>query len=41
MYNARRFDTDLSPYPRLTRIDAELRALEAFARAAPEAVRPA
>lgn len=41
MANARRFDTDLSAYPRLVRIDAELRALDPVARAAPEAVRPA
>ncbi|MDP3676089.1 MAG: maleylacetoacetate isomerase [Novosphingobium sp.] len=40
MYNARRFDLDLSPYPRLVRIDAAARALEPVARAAPEAVRP-
>lgn len=40
MYNARRFELDLSPYPRLTRIDAAARALEPVARAAPEAVRP-
>ena len=36
MYNARRFDTDLGPYPNLLRIDAKLTALDAFARAAPE-----
>ena len=41
MYNARRFDLDLAPYPRLIRIDAALRAFEPVARAAPEAVRPA
>ena len=41
MYNARRFELDLSPYPRLTAIDARLRAIEPVARAAPEAVRPA
>ena len=40
MYNARRFEVDLTPYPRLTRIDAEARALDPVARAAPEAVRP-
>ena len=40
MYNARRFDCDLDPYPRLTRIDAALRSLDPVARAAPEAVRP-
>ena len=40
MYNARRFELDLSPYPKLVRIDAAVRALEPVARAAPEAVRP-
>jgi maleylacetoacetate isomerase len=35
--NARRFNCDLSDYPLLTGIDAECRALDAFARAAPEA----
>jgi maleylacetoacetate isomerase len=40
MYNARRFELDLAPYPRLAAIDARLCALDAFARAAPEAVRP-
>lgn len=40
MYNARRFDLPLEPYPRLVRIDADLRALPAVAGAAPEAVRP-
>ncbi len=41
MANARRFELPLDPYPRLARIDAALRALPAFAAAAPEAVRPA
>ncbi|MCA1661450.1 MAG: maleylacetoacetate isomerase [Novosphingobium sp.] len=41
MYNARRFELDLAPYPRLVRIDAALRARDPVARAAPEAVRPA
>ena len=36
MWNARRFETDLSPFPHLTRIDENLRGLEAFERAAPE-----
>ena len=40
IYNARRFELDLGPYPRLVRIDAALRALDPVARAAPEAVRP-
>ena len=39
--NARRFDQPLEPYPRLLRIDEQLRALPAFAAAAPEAVMPA
>ena len=38
MANARRFDTPLEAYPRLVAIDAALRALPAFAAAAPEAV---
>lgn len=36
MTNARRFETDLAPYPGLVAIDAYLRGLEAFLRAAPE-----
>jgi maleylacetoacetate isomerase len=40
VYNARRFELDLTPYPRLVRIDAAARALDPVARAAPEAVRP-
>ena len=40
MYNARRFELDLAPYPRLVRIDAAARSLDPVARAAPEAVRP-
>ncbi len=35
MFNARRFDTDLTPFPRLVAIDAALNALPAFANAAP------
>jgi maleylacetoacetate isomerase len=34
--NARRFDMDLSPFPRLVEIDAAARTLPAFAAAAPE-----
>lgn len=34
--NAKRFDTDLSAFPRLVELDAACRALEAFQRAAPE-----
>lgn len=41
MANARRFEMDLAPYPRLTRIDAELKALPAFAAAHPDRVKPA
>jgi maleylacetoacetate isomerase len=37
IYNARRFEIDLAPYERLTRIDATCMKLDAFARAAPEA----
>jgi maleylacetoacetate isomerase len=40
MANARRFDTPLEAFPKLLRIDAELREIEAFAKAAPEAVKP-
>ena len=40
MYNARRFELDLAPFPRLVRIDAATRALEPVACAAPEAVNP-
>ena len=36
MANARRFAVDLAPFPRLVEIDAALRALPAFAAAAPE-----
>ncbi len=39
--NARRFELDMVPYPRLVRIDAELQALPAFAAAHPERVKPA
>lgn len=38
MYNAVRFKQDLTPYPRLVRIDTALRELPAFAAASPEAV---
>ncbi len=37
MYNARRFNCDLEPYPTLRAIDAHLQTLPAFAAAAPEA----
>lgn len=36
MYNARRFQCDLSPYPRLVAIDGHLTTLEPFDRARPE-----
>jgi maleylacetoacetate isomerase len=38
MANARRFETPLEAFPRLVRIDAALREIEAFAKAAPDAV---
>ncbi len=41
MANARRFDTPLDAFPKLMRIDAALQALPAFAKAAPDAVKPA
>jgi maleylacetoacetate isomerase len=40
MFNARRFDLDLSPFPTLHRIDAALQALEPFAAAHPDRVAP-
>lgn len=36
VYNAERFNCDLEPYPRISRITARCRSLEAFDRAAPE-----
>jgi maleylacetoacetate isomerase len=36
IYNARRYQCDLGPYPTLCRIDQRCRALDPFARAAPE-----
>ena len=41
LYNARRFNADLSICPTLVRIDAALTRLPAFAAALPEAVKPA
>ncbi len=41
MYNARRFATDMSPFPKLARIDAACNEREAFRKAVPEAVKPA
>jgi maleylacetoacetate isomerase len=40
MANARRFETPLEAFPKLLRIDEVLRGIEAFAKAAPEAVGP-
>lgn len=37
LFNARRFECDLTPYPTLTAVGAQLQLLPAFARAAPEA----
>ena len=37
VYNARRVDLDLTPYPRVVAADAEARKLPAFAAAGPEA----
>ncbi|HEX5488344.1 MAG TPA: maleylacetoacetate isomerase [Rhodanobacteraceae bacterium] len=37
VYNARRFEVSLSPYPTIERIDAACRKHDAFARAVPEA----
>jgi maleylpyruvate isomerase len=37
MYNARRYQVDVAPYPRLRAICARLESLPAFAEAAPEA----
>jgi len=39
MYNARRFKTDLTAFPKLVRIDAACNQLEAFQKAIPEAVK--
>jgi maleylacetoacetate isomerase len=38
MYNARRYDLDLAPYPRLVAIDAALQALDPVRAAHPDAV---
>ena len=40
MFNARRFEVDLDPYPRLVAADAAACALPAFAQAHPERVKP-
>jgi maleylacetoacetate isomerase/maleylpyruvate isomerase len=36
VFNARRVELDLAPYPRLTAVAAHLEALPAFAAARPE-----
>jgi glutathione S-transferase len=36
LYNARRFELDLSPYSKLVEIDARASALDAFVRAHPD-----
>jgi maleylacetoacetate isomerase len=41
MYNARRFDVDVSDFPTLVRADAAANALDAFAAAHPDRVAPA
>lgn len=41
MYNALRFNVDLKAFPKLVRIDAACNKIEAFQKAAPEAVKPA
>ena len=40
LFNARRFEVDLAPYPRLVAADAAAAALPAFDAARPERVRP-
>ncbi|APG62529.1 maleylacetoacetate isomerase [Sphingorhabdus lutea] len=40
IYNARRFNTDLSEFPKLIRIDAQLNQLPAFQNAHPDMVEP-
>jgi maleylacetoacetate isomerase len=39
MFNARRFEVDVEPFPRLVEIDANCMALEAFQSAHPDAVK--
>lgn len=41
MYNARRLETPLAPFPRLVEIDARLTAIDAVAAAHPDRFRPA
>jgi maleylpyruvate isomerase len=40
IYNARRFNVDISDYPELVQIDAQCMELEAFQKASPEASKP-
>ena len=40
LFNARRFDVDLDPYPTLVRTDAQASGLDAFAAAHPDRVAP-
>lgn len=40
MYNARRFEVDLTPYPKLVAADAAAQEIEAFAAAHPDRVKP-
>lgn len=41
LFNARRFEVDLTPYPKLVAADAAAQAIEAFAAAHPDRVKPA
>lgn len=41
LFNARRFEVDLTPYPKLVAADAAAQTLEAFAAAHPDRVKPA
>ncbi len=41
MFNARRFEVDLTPYPKLVAADSAAQGLEAFAAAHPDRVKPA
>lgn len=40
IYNARRFETDMTPFPNLLEIDARCTALDTFRAAYPDAVKP-
>lgn len=41
LFNARRFEVDLTPYPKLVAADAAAQRIEAFAEAHPDRVKPA